>query len=56
MNDHIQALLNKNWIQRWNPCAWGSMIVLTPKPHQEKIDDINSFIAPVIARGTVHVR
>ena len=44
MDNHIQALLNKNWIKRWNRSAWGSMNVLAPKPHQEKIDDINSFV------------
>ena len=44
MDEHIQALLNKNWIQQWNRGTWGSMIVLAPKPHQEKINDINSFV------------
>ena len=44
MDKHIQALLNKNWIQQWNRGAWGSMIVLASKPHQEKINDINSFV------------
>ena len=44
MDDHIQAFLNKKWIQCWNRGAWGSMIFLAPKPHQEKIDDINSFV------------
>ena len=37
MDEHIRALLSKQWIQQWNRGAWGSMIVLAPKPHQEKV-------------------
>ena len=44
MDEHIRALLSKQWIQQWNRGAWGSMIVLAPKPHQEKVNDINSFV------------
>ena len=44
MDEHIRALLSKQWIQQWNRGAWGSMIVLAPPPHQEKVDDINSFV------------
>lgn len=39
----ITDLLKNEWI-RLCYGAWGSMIVLAPKPHQEDIDDIDEFI------------
>ena len=41
--EQIKNLQKNNWIR---PCsgAWGSMIVLAPKPHQEHIVDIHDFI------------
>jgi hypothetical protein len=43
INKHLMALRTNWWILRfWGP--WESMIVLTPKPHQEHIMNIEDFI------------
>ena len=39
----IEALLKNGWIEE-SKGAWGSMIVLAPKPHQEHINGIEEFI------------
>jgi hypothetical protein len=41
--DHIRSLLHNDWIEECGG-AWGSLIVLAAKPHQEHIDDIADFI------------
>ena len=41
--EHIESLLHNDWIERCGG-AWGSMIVLAPKPHQEEVTDINKFV------------
>ena len=41
--DQISSLLANDWIEECGG-AWGSMIVLAAKPHQEHIDDIKKFI------------
>jgi hypothetical protein len=40
---HINSLLSNDWIGECGG-AWGSLIVLAPKPHQEHVNDINDFI------------
>jgi hypothetical protein len=40
---HIQSLLRNDWIEECGG-AWGSLIVLAPKPHQEHIDNISDFV------------
>ena len=41
--EQISSLLKNDWIEECGG-AWGSMIVLAAKPHQEHIDDITKFI------------
>ena len=41
--DHIRALIHNDWIEECGG-AWGSLIVLAPKPHQEHVTDIDDFI------------
>jgi hypothetical protein len=41
--DHIQSLLHNDWIEECGG-AWGSLIVLAPKPHQEHVDNIDDFV------------
>ena len=43
MMEQIEALLKNDWIEEAQG-AWGSMIVLAPKPHQEHVTDIDDFI------------
>ena len=40
--NQIEALLYNEWIERCTG-AWGSSIVLAPKPHQEHIRNIDDF-------------
>ena len=39
----VDQLINNKWIRKCGD-PWGSMIVLTQKPHQEHITDINKFV------------
>ncbi len=41
--DQIGNLLNNKWIRRCRG-AWGSLIVLAAKPHQEHVEKIDDFI------------
>ena len=41
--EQISSLLDNDWIEECGG-AWGSMIVLAAKPHQEHIEDIKNFI------------
>jgi len=41
--EQIKLLLANDWIEKCGG-AWGSMIVLAAKPHQEHVDDISLFI------------
>jgi hypothetical protein len=41
--EQVNQLLHNNWIQKCGG-AWGSMVVLAQKPHQEHITDINDFV------------
>ncbi len=41
--EQVQTLLHNEWIEECKG-PWGSMIVLTPKPHQEHINKIEEFI------------
>ena len=43
MMQQIEGLLANEWIEETKG-AWGSIIVLAPKPHQEHIEDIDDFI------------
>jgi hypothetical protein len=40
---HINSLLSNDWIGERGG-AWGSLIVLAPKPQKEHVNDINDFI------------
>ena len=41
--EHIKTLLGNDWIERCEG-PWGSSIVLSTKPHQEHIKDIDNFV------------
>jgi len=41
--DHINSLLHNEWIRECSS-AWGALIVLAPKLHQEHIKNIKDFI------------
>ena len=43
MNMHIDILEDNNWICDYED-PWGSLLLLSPKPHQEGCTDINDFI------------
>ena len=43
MLEQINTLLFNNWIEECGG-AWGSPLVLAPKPHQETITNIDDFI------------
>ena len=43
MMEQVEGLLANDWIEETKG-AWGSIIVLAPKPHQEHIEDIDDFI------------
>ena len=40
----VEQLLDNDWITECKQGSWGSMIVLAPKPHQEKVVDIQDFV------------
>jgi hypothetical protein len=41
--EHIQSMIHNDWIEECGG-AWGSLIVLAPKPHQEHINELDDFI------------
>ena len=41
--EQISSLLTNGWIEECGG-AWGSMIILVPKPHQEHINDTQNFV------------
>jgi hypothetical protein len=41
--DQVNTLLNNGWIEQCGG-AWGSPLVLAPKPHQETITNIDDFV------------
>jgi len=43
IDKHIHILETNDWICDYEG-PWGSLILLTPKPHQEECTDINEFI------------
>ena len=43
MMEQVEGLLANDWIEETKG-AWGSIIVLAPKPHQEHIEDIDEFV------------
>lgn len=43
MMQQIEALLANDWIEE-TLGAWGSIIVLAPKPHQEHVENIDDFV------------
>ena len=43
MNAHIQIIEDNDWICDYES-AWGSLLLLSPKPHQEGCNDINDFV------------
>lgn len=41
---HIKVLLNNGWITECKTGGYGAPNVLAPKPHQEKVDNIDDFV------------
>ena len=44
MREQLAVLEKRGWIMRYEEGAWGSSIVLAPKPHQEDVHSIDDFI------------
>ena len=44
MREQLAVLEKRGWIMRYEEGAWGSSIVLAPKPHQEDVHCIDDFI------------
>ena len=44
MMKQLKTLLHNRWAEEIQGSAWGSPIVLAPKPHQEKVTDIDDYI------------